>query len=101
MGQTIAEYYMEQGYARGLVEGRAEEARRILLRVGEHLFGKPSQETVTAVNAIDDVDRLERLTDQLLQANSWQEILDTPSDGTICCWRVDLDNVAHWPRNER
>ena len=86
MGQTIAEYYMEEGHARGLIEGRAKgvaegqakEARRLLLHLGRQRFGEPSQQIVAAVSEVNDVDRLERLTDRLLQVNSWQELLDIP-----------------------
>jgi hypothetical protein len=34
--------------------------------------------TESAVTSIKDVDRLERMADAVLTANSWQELLATP-----------------------
>ena len=43
-------------------------------------IGEPNERTVAAVKAIADVDLLERLTEEILQATTWQELLDTPLD---------------------
>ena len=51
---------------------------KTVLRLGGRRFGQPSNEMAAAVAEITDVDRLERLTEQLLQAGSWQELLETP-----------------------
>ena len=62
----------------GREEGRAEALQKTVLRLGGRRFGQPNNEITAAVAAITDVDRLERLTEQLLQASNWQELLETP-----------------------
>jgi hypothetical protein len=59
-------------------EAMGEEARRFLLLLGEDRFGPPDAPTAAALNAITDVDRLERLGVRLLHVASWQELLATP-----------------------
>ena len=52
-------------------EGREKQAKKILLRLGAKRFG-PADEAVQAkLNAITDLERL-------LEASSWQDLLDTP-----------------------
>ncbi len=58
-------------------EARVEALQKTVLRQGQHRFGEPAEEVVTAVTAISDVDRLERLTVQLLDVGTWRELLDT------------------------
>jgi hypothetical protein len=62
----------------GRAEGRAEEARKILLRQGHKRFGAPTAAEEAAFVAITDLDRLERLSDRLLEVANWQELLGTP-----------------------
>jgi hypothetical protein len=59
-------------------EGREEEARRLILRLGEQRFGAPSDSVRSALAQINDVDRLERIFDRLLLAAGWSELLETP-----------------------
>ena len=59
----------------GVIKGRAEGARHMLLVLGEDRFGKPKAKTRAAIEAIEDVERLERLARGLLTANSWEELL--------------------------
>src|SRR5262249_20873521 len=51
--------------AEGRAEGRAEEARRILLRQGRRPFGPPPPEVVAAIEAIADPERIERLAERM------------------------------------
>jgi hypothetical protein len=86
VGQTNAEWYIYQGRAQGLmeglIEGRAaglvEALESTLLRLGRQRFGEPSEAASSALTALTDVKRLEKLTERLLQATSWQDLLDTP-----------------------
>jgi hypothetical protein len=98
MGQTIAEWYIEQGRAegeakgeargraegeakgeaRGRAEGEIKALHRTLLRLGGQRLGAPDAAVTAAVEAIADRERLERLADGLLQAASWQELLGRP-----------------------
>jgi hypothetical protein len=43
--------------------------------LGEKRFGAPDATTLEAVESIDDLDRLRRITDRLLDVESWQELL--------------------------
>jgi predicted transposase YdaD len=56
----------------------SKEARRILLRMGRKRFGPPDEATTAAIQAIEDVNRLEELSERLLDVSSWQELLATP-----------------------
>ncbi len=71
---TTYQYILDEGRA----EGRAEEARRFLLRLGRIQLGQPDSATEAALQAINDAERLERMGERLLRVQSWQEVLDTP-----------------------
>jgi hypothetical protein len=60
-------------------KGRLAEARRILFLVGEEQLGPPSETAQAAVNALEDVDRLEQLVKRAMHVDSWDELLRTPS----------------------
>jgi predicted transposase YdaD len=64
----------------GRDEGRISEAQRLLLRQGEIRFGAPDQTTRGAVEAIHDLDRLERMSDRVLDMSidDWAGLLSTP-----------------------
>ena len=64
--------------AEGRVEGRAEEARRILRRLGTRRFGKPDAHIEAALDAIADLERLEQLSDRVLEVTAWEELLAQP-----------------------
>ena len=58
-----------------LDEGRVEEAQKIILRQGRKLFGPPDEGTTATLTTIEDLERLELLSEQLLDVKSWQELL--------------------------
>lgn len=75
---TTYQWLISQGREKGLVEGRAEgrteEARNLLLKIGHNRFGKPSkkiQETLKAAS----LERLEAMADRLLQVENWNELV--------------------------
>jgi hypothetical protein len=72
--KTMEESTTYQGI---LEKGRAQEAQRILLRQGRKKFKKPSPEVEAALQAITDLERLERMGDRLLTASSWDDLLKT------------------------
>ncbi|HXG10264.1 MAG TPA: hypothetical protein VNK04_10775 [Gemmataceae bacterium] len=61
-----------------LDEGRLDEAKRFLLRLGQRKFGPPGEQVEAVLRSITDLERLERMGDRLLVAATWQELLDTP-----------------------
>jgi predicted transposase YdaD len=64
--------------SRGTEKGKLEEARRMLLRPGRIKFGEPDAATVSALEAISDINRLEELSERLLQVSTWKELLAAP-----------------------
>ncbi len=69
---------MRQSLGEALVkEGRVEALQKTVLRQGRRRFSEPGEQIIASVTAIKDMDRLERLTDRLLDVNSWQELLET------------------------
>ena len=72
-------------YRATLEEGRAEERLRTLQtlrglvrRIGEKKLGPISPDAATALGAVADADRLERIHDRVLDAAGWADLLATP-----------------------
>jgi predicted transposase YdaD len=65
---------LAEGRAEGEAMGRAEEARKVLLLLGGKQFGPPDPQ-VRAVITAANLERLERLTERLLDVSSWDELL--------------------------
>jgi hypothetical protein len=61
-----------------LREGAIAEMRKMVLRHGQRRFGPPSEAVRSALEAITDLERLERMGDRVHEVSSWQEVLDTP-----------------------
>ncbi len=59
-------------------EGQEKHAKAVLLRLGTRRFGPADDSVLARLNAITDLDRLDRQIDRLLEAASWQDLLDTP-----------------------
>ena len=58
-----------------LDEGRVEALQKVVLRQGRKRFGPPDESTSANLAAMDDVERLEVLSERLLDATSWQDLL--------------------------
>ncbi len=59
-------------------EGQVKQAKRDILRVGQKRFGPADGAATERINATSDLEWLERMHDRLLEATTWQELLDTP-----------------------
>ena len=59
-------------------EGREKQAKAVLLRLGAKRFGPADDSVQAGLNAITDLERLDRQIDRLQEAASWQDLLDTP-----------------------
>jgi predicted transposase YdaD len=70
---------LRDGRNEGLIEGRVAEAQRLLLMLGGNRFGEPDEATRGAVEAIHDVDRLERMTVRVYDEDiaDWEGLLNT------------------------
>lgn len=74
MIQTIADL----NFAEGELKGRTVQARSTIFRLGKRHLGPVAPEVESALNAIDDLDRLEMLTERVLEIKNWSELLATP-----------------------
>jgi hypothetical protein len=61
-----------------LVKGALKEAKKIVLFLGHKRFGPADQTIVAAIEAITDLERVERIGLRVLRVSSWQELLATP-----------------------
>ena len=61
-----------------IARGMRKATCTTLLKLGRIKFGPPSEQIEAALQAITDLERLDRLTERLLFVSSWQELLDTP-----------------------
>ena len=59
----------------GRQEGRAGEARRIILRLGGIRFGEAGDAVRSRLEAISDLEQLGQLGERLLIASSWDQLL--------------------------
>lgn len=66
---------LRRGRESGLSQGELKAAREILLRLGRRKFQTVPPQVETTVNAIADLARLESLSERVLDANSWDELL--------------------------
>src|SRR5271157_2309808 len=66
---------IEEGRRKGLEEGKAGEARRIILRQGRIRFGDAGDAVRSRLEAISDLEQLELLGDRLLIVSSWDQLL--------------------------
>jgi hypothetical protein len=58
----------------GLAEGRAEEARNLLLLAGRKRLGETNAATLATVEALSEVERLEALILRLFEVETWDEL---------------------------
>jgi hypothetical protein len=63
-----------------LREGRITGEQKLLLRQGTKRFGEPDATAAAAIEAIQDVDRLEVLGERILDPGleSWDDLLGAP-----------------------
>jgi predicted transposase YdaD len=78
MGRTYAEALiekgLEQGREEGLEKGRSV-CRTMILRQGRHRFGEPTAAQRARLEAITDLSQLEALSETVLEAASWDDLL--------------------------
>jgi hypothetical protein len=72
----IEESSVYQGILR---RGRVEQAKTALLRQGRKKFGPPDERVQAELSALADLERLNELTDRILDVSSWDELL-SPAD---------------------
>jgi predicted transposase YdaD len=77
---TTYQKILREGRDEGQKAGRITEAQRLLLLLGEIRFGVPEAKTRSAIEAIQDIERLERMSKHILDADihDLTELLQTP-----------------------
>ena len=76
--QLILKRGVDQGLADGVSRGAAEEARRAIAALGRKRFGPAPVTAEAALAGLADRERLARITDRLLDAADWDDLLATP-----------------------
>jgi hypothetical protein len=77
--QGVRLMHESSAYQLIMAEGAVAELKKVLLRQGTRKFGgPPSTEAAAALEAMTDLPRLERMTDCLFDAVSWDDLLATP-----------------------
>jgi hypothetical protein len=64
--------------AKGVAQGAIQELKKTLRLLGRKRFGPPDSRVLAALDGINDIDQLERLAVRILDAASWDELLQTP-----------------------
>ena len=66
---------LTEGKAEGKAEGKIEGERAIILRLGRKRFGEPDAETLEKLESIQQVERLEEISDRLITSTNWVEAI--------------------------
>jgi predicted transposase YdaD len=66
---------LKEGKEIGEREGEIKGARNLLIHMGRIRFGRLSKATRAAIEAIDNLDRLQHLGERVLTATSWDDLL--------------------------
>ncbi len=69
---------IEKGVEKGRREARKATLQETVLSLATRRFGAPAPAAAAALQSIDDLDRLDRMRDRLLDAADWSDLLATP-----------------------
>jgi hypothetical protein len=76
--QTMEESVTYQAIIhKGLQQGELQQIKKTVLRQWRKRFGEPSASAVTALETISDLERLERMSEHLLDVATWDDLLAT------------------------
>jgi hypothetical protein len=64
-----------RAYDMAVEEGEIRRSHRVLLQQGRSPLGPPDPATESVLRSIQDLERLERMTEAILTAKSWQDLL--------------------------
>jgi hypothetical protein len=80
LGSKTYEWIFEQGRLDGVIDGRLNEARRLVLRQGTRRFGEPDAVVVASVESITVLDWLEALGERIIDRSiqRWDDLLRDP-----------------------
>ncbi len=69
---------LDEGRIEGRTEGEVRGVRATIIRLGRRRFGSPGEAVESALQAITDLERLERMSERVLDAADWQDLAVTP-----------------------
>jgi hypothetical protein len=74
------QWILQQGWLEGVIEGRLNAGRRLVLRQGIQRFGAPDAVVVASIEAIHVLDWLEALGERILDPSvkKWDDLLRDP-----------------------
>ena len=75
--KNMVQSYADVLLAEGEAKGEAKAARNIVVRLGKKHLGPADGDTVSALNAIVDIERLERMAERAGEVSSWADLLAT------------------------
>jgi hypothetical protein len=70
---------LEEGEAKGKLEGALAQTKKVLRLQGEDCFGAPDAATTRTLEQLNDLPRLEELLVRLPHVHSWRELLGRPA----------------------
>jgi hypothetical protein len=73
--RSLGHVIFDEGRNEGRVEGRVDALREMIFRLGQKRFGPATPEAEVELNAIVSLERLQRMSEQLLEVGSWAELL--------------------------
>ena len=73
---------LRQGQEKGREEGKLQQQKKTIRSLGSHRFGEVPAVADSILDAIDDLGRLEEMTDRILDVGSWEELLGLPPAGS-------------------
>jgi predicted transposase YdaD len=66
---------LEEGMEKGERQGEIKGARKLLIHLGRTRFGRLDKANRATLESIDDLDQLETLSERILTATSWADLL--------------------------
>ncbi len=73
---TTYQAILREGEAKGKAEGKAEEAKNLVLRLGRKHLGSPPAMFEAKIQSITDVEKLEELAERVYDVSSWEELFN-------------------------
>ncbi len=67
-----------ESYMAILDEGAIATAQKFILFLGQKSYGAPGESVMATLDAMEDLERLERIFKRISDVKTWEELLETP-----------------------
>jgi hypothetical protein len=74
MQESSTYHWLKERDARIRAEGEVHASRQMVVAFERKKFGEPPATVIASLEKIDDLDRLQRLAEEVSEASSWDEI---------------------------